>query len=94
MRRSAVVRAKWHSRTSATWRSLLLSLGALAALALAGTAATAGAAAPSAALPKARPASAPIVLALTATHPTSAALGSLSAHLSSIGLLSPAWLTL
>ena len=37
---------------------------------------------------------APIVLALTATHPTSAALGSLSAHLSSIGLLSPAWLSL
>jgi spore germination protein YaaH len=34
------------------------------------------------------------VLALTATHPTSAALGSLSAHLSSIGLLSPAWLAL
>ena len=92
MRRSAAVRAKWHSRASATWRSLLLSLGVLAALALAGTAATA--AAPSAALPKARPASAPIVLALTATHPTSAALGSLSAHLSSIGLLSPAWLTL
>ncbi|MDX6629216.1 MAG: hypothetical protein QOH00_1462 [Gaiellales bacterium] len=35
-----------------------------------------------------------MVLALTATHPTSAALGSLSAHLSSIGLLSPAWLEL
>ena len=34
------------------------------------------------------------MLALTATHPTSAALGSLSAHLSSIGLLSPAWLSL
>jgi spore germination protein YaaH len=34
------------------------------------------------------------VLALTATHPSSAALGSLSAHLSSIGLLSPAWLAL
>jgi spore germination protein YaaH len=34
------------------------------------------------------------VLALTATHPTSAALGSLSAHLSSVGLLSPAWLAL
>jgi spore germination protein YaaH len=35
-----------------------------------------------------------MVLALTATHPTSAALGSLSAHLDSIGLLSPAWLAL
>ena len=34
------------------------------------------------------------MLALTATHPSSAALGSLSAHLSSIGLLSPAWLEL
>ena len=44
---------------------------------------------PSAACPRARPAGTPIVLALTATHPTSAALGSLSAHLSSIGLLSP-----
>ena len=44
--------------------------------------------------PQRPPAGAPIVLALTATHPTSAALGSLSAHLSSIGMLSPAWLEL
>lgn len=44
--------------------------------------------------PSARTTGTPIVLALTATHPTSAALGSLSAHLSSIGLLSPAWLSL
>ena len=56
--------------------------------------ATAGAAAPAAAFRRPRPAGGPIVLALTATHPSSAALGSLSAHLSSIGLLSPAWLTL
>ena len=34
------------------------------------------------------------MLALTATHPSSAALGSLSAHLVSIGLLAPAWLEL
>ena len=87
MRRSASGSAKWH------W--LRVSLGLLASLALAFTAATAGAAAPSAGLPTARPAGGgPIVLALTATHPTSAALGSLSAHLASIGLLSPAWLTL
>jgi spore germination protein YaaH len=57
-------------------------------------AAAAGAATPSRSLPPARPTGQPIVLALTATHPTSAALGSLSAHLSSIGLLSPAWLAL
>ena len=48
----------------------------------------------SAGLPRARPAGTPTVLALTATHPSSAALGSLSAHLSSIGLLSPGWLAL
>jgi len=73
-----------------------MTLGALAlsALALGATAASAGAATESPGLPAARPNGAPIVLALTATHPTSAALGSLSAHLSSIGLLSPAWLSL
>jgi spore germination protein YaaH len=67
---------------------------ALSAAALCATAATAGAATESPSLPTARANGAPIVLALTATHPTSAALGSLSAHLSSIGLLSPAWLAL
>ncbi len=66
----------------------------LSALALGATAASAGAASESPGLPTARPSGTPIVLALTATHPTSAALGSLSAHLSSIGLLSPAWLAL
>jgi spore germination protein len=65
-----------------------------AALASALCATAAGAVTPSSSLPAARPAGQPIVLALTATHPTSAALGSLSAHLSSIGLLSPAWLAL
>ena len=94
MRRSAVFRGKWHSRPSATCPSLRASFGALGVLMALTLAATAGAAAPSTALPKARSANAPIVLALTATHPTSAALGSLSAHLPSIGLLSPAWLTL
>jgi spore germination protein YaaH len=71
-----------------------MPLGILALVATALCAAGAGAATPSASLPPARPAGQPIVLALTATHPTSAALGSLSAHLSSIGLLSPAWLAL
>jgi spore germination protein len=65
---------------------------ALFSAALCATAASA--ATPSSQLPRARPAGQPIVLALTATHPSSAALGSLSAHLSSIGLLSPAWLAL
>ncbi|HET6174694.1 MAG TPA: glycosyl hydrolase family 18 protein [Gaiellales bacterium] len=71
-----------------------MPLGILALLATALAAATAGAATPSAGPPRARPEGPPIVLALTATHPTSAALGSLSAHLSSIGMLSPAWLEL
>jgi spore germination protein YaaH len=73
-----------------------MSFGLLAicATALGTVAASAGAASESPGLPVARPNGAPIVLALTATHPTSAALGSLSAHLSSIGLLSPAWLEL
>jgi spore germination protein YaaH len=79
---------------AAKWHSVRVSFGALALLA--GLAAGgAGAATPaSSALPSARPAGAPIVLALTSTHPTPAALGSLSAHLSSIGLLAPAWLEL
>ena len=72
-------------------RARILTL-ALAAAALCATAADA--AAPASALPRARPAGQPIVLALTATHPSSAALGALSAHLSSIGLVSPAWLAL
>lgn len=67
---------------------------ALTAVALSATAATAGAATESPGLPAARPNGQTIVLALTATHPSSAALGSLSAHLASIGLLSPAWLAL
>jgi spore germination protein YaaH len=71
-----------------------ISFGLSALLATALCAATAGAATPSSNLPAARPAGSPIVLALTATHPTSAALGSLSAHLSSIGMLSPGWLDL
>ncbi len=80
---------------AAKWHSLRVPLGALAlATALCVTAASAGAATESPSLPKARSNGQPIVLALTATHPTSAALGSLSAHLSSIGLLSPAWLAL
>ena len=82
---------------AAKWHSLRVPLGALAlaAVALCATATGAGAASESPSpLPKARPNGQPIVLALTATHPTSAALGSLSAHLSSIGLLSPAWLAL
>ena len=78
--------AKWHSRR--------VPFGLVALLAAAVTAAGASAADSSATLPRARPAGTPIVLALTATHPSSAALGSLSAHLSSIGLLSPAWLEL
>jgi spore germination protein YaaH len=69
-------------------------LGLLALLATALCAAGASAAAPSDELPRARPAGTPIVLALTATHPSSAARGSLSAHLSSIALLSPGWLEL
>jgi spore germination protein YaaH len=70
-------------------RILTASLAVAALCAGAASAAT-----PSSALPRARPAGQPIVLALTATHPSSAALGSLSAHLSSIGLVSPAWLSL
>jgi spore germination protein len=84
----ALAAAKWHSRR------VSLGLLALSAMALGATAASAGAATESPGLPVARPNGAPIVLALTATHPSSAALGSLSAHLSSIGLLSPAWLAL
>ena len=72
---------------------MALAACALARRALGATAASAGAPALRS-LPRARPAGQPIVLALTATHPTSAALGSLSAHLSSIGLVSPAWLAL
>lgn len=78
----------------AKWRTPRVPFGICALLATALCAATAGAATPSAGVPRARPSGTPIVLALTATHPTSAALGSLSAHLSSIGLLSPAWLEL
>ena len=78
----------------AKWHSLRVPLGLAALLATAVAATAASAAPPSAGLPRARPAGAPMVLALTATHPTSAALGSLSAHLSSIGLLAPAWLEL
>ena len=78
--------AKWHSRR--------VPFGLVALLAAAITAGAASAADSSATLPRARPAGTPMVLALTATHPSSAALGSLSAHLSSIGLLSPAWLEL
>ena len=80
--------AKWH-----TPRVPLVIL-ALTAATLSATAVSANAATETPSLPKARPNGQPIVLALTATHPTSAALGSLSAHLSSIGLLSPAWLAL
>jgi spore germination protein YaaH len=83
---TAAAAAKWHARR--------MSFGLAALLTAALCAASAGAAAPSAGLPRARPAGSPIVLALTATHPSSSALGSLSAHLSSIGLLSPAWLEL
>ena len=79
---------------SAKWHVLLRRLALLATLATALVATTAGAATPAAGLPRARPAGTPIVLALTATHPTSAARGSLSAHLASIRLLSPAWLQL
>ncbi|MDX6573128.1 MAG: hypothetical protein QOC86_2284 [Gaiellales bacterium] len=99
--------AKWHSvrvplgaiARPAKWHSVRVPLGAIALLAalaaVSAGAGSAGAATPaSAALPSARPPGGPIVLALTATHPTSAALGSLSAHLSSIGLLSPGWLEL
>jgi spore germination protein YaaH len=83
---SAIAAAKWHTRR--------VPLGLFALLATALCAAAASAATPSAGLPRARPAGTPTVLALTATHPSSAALGSLSAHLSSIGLLSPGWLAL
>ncbi len=99
--------AKWHSlrvsfggigvRGVPNWHSRRVSfgvLGTLALTALALSAAGARAASPSSSLPPARPANAPTVLALTTTHPSSAALGSLSAHLSSIGVLSPAWLAL
>jgi spore germination protein YaaH len=82
---------------AAKWLTLRVPLGAPVVVVLLATAlcaAGAGAATPSAGLPRARPAGTPMVLALTATHPSSAALGSLSAHLSSIGLLSPAWLAL
>ena len=79
---------------SAKWQTRRVPFGLVALLVATVTAAGAGAAETSATLPRARPAGAPIVLALTATHPSSAALGSLSAHLSSIGLLSPAWLEL
>jgi hypothetical protein len=82
-------RAKWQAPQMSF---VLFALPALLAATLG--AATAGAATPSSNLPTARPAGSPIVLALTATHPNSAALGSLSAHLSSIGLLAPAWLEL
>ena len=81
-------------RSSAKWHSRRVPFGLVALLAAAVAAAGASAADTSATLPRARPAGTPIVLALTATHPSSAALGSLSAHLSSIGLLSPAWLEL
>jgi spore germination protein YaaH len=79
---------------TAKWQTRRVPLGALALLVTALGAAGAAAATPSAGLPRARPAGTPTVLVLTATHPSSAALGSLSAHLSSIGLLSPAWLAL
>jgi spore germination protein len=82
----AVAAAKWHT--------LRVSFGVLSLLATALCAATAGASTPSSSLPSARPAGAPTVLVLTATHPTPAALGSLSAHLSSIGMISPGWLAL
>lgn len=75
-------------------RASAARLAVAAALALCAGAGAAAAATPQASLPPARPAGKHIVLALTATHPSSAALGSLSAHLSSIGLLSPAWLEL
>jgi hypothetical protein len=71
-----------------------VSLGVLALLATALCAGSADAAESPGTLPSARPAGQPIVLALTATHPSSAARGSLSAHLSSIGLVAPAWLSL
>jgi hypothetical protein len=76
------------------WHAPRMSFGAAALLTAALFATTATAATPSSNLPTARPAGSPIVLALTATHPTSAALGSISAHLSSIGMLSPGWLEL
>src|SRR4029077_1881346 len=76
------------------WHTLRVPFGLIALLATTLVATTAGAATPSGGLPAARPAGTPIVLAFTATHPTSAARGSLSAHLASIGLLSPAWLEL
>jgi len=79
---------------TAKWHSPRVPLGVLALLAAAICASGAGAAEASGALPDARPAGQPIVLALTATHPSSAARGSLSAHLSSIGLVAPAWLSL
>ena len=84
----AFAAAKWHSRR--------VPLGALALAARPSAPRPRPPARPPnrPSLPTARPNGQPIVLALTATHPTSAALGSLSAHLSSIGLLSPAWLAL
>jgi glycosyl hydrolase family 18 (putative chitinase) len=82
------------ARPASKWHSPRVSFGLLALALTALCAATAATAAPTAKLPAARPAGEPMVLALTATHPTSAALGSLSAHLGSIGLLSPAWLSL
>jgi spore germination protein YaaH len=72
----------------------IAAIAALAVIAATLGAAGAGASTKAGSLPAARSTGTPIVLALTATHPTSAALGSLSAHLSSIGLLSPAWLSL
>ena len=86
--------AKWHSRRSANWHSRRVPIGIVALLAAALCATSAAAAESAGALPAARPAGPPIVLALTATHPSSAARGSLSAHLSSIGLVAPAWLSL
>jgi hypothetical protein len=72
-----------------------VSFGLAALLGATLCATTASAATPSSSsLPRARAAGTPVVLALTATHPTSAALGSLSAHLPSIGMLSPGWLEL
>jgi spore germination protein YaaH len=72
----------------------IAAIAALAVIAATLGVAGAGASTKAGSLPAARSTGTPIVLALTATHPTSAALGSLSAHLSSIGLLSPAWLSL
>jgi spore germination protein YaaH len=84
----------WRARRAAKWHTRRVSLGLSVLLAAALCTATATAADSAPALPSARPAGPPIVLALTATHPSSAARGSLSAHLASIGLLAPAWLSL